>query len=253
MALIRLSPRAKYIAVLGICFVTSVTVRASETGYVNGLGYGNARVSVTSPTPLTAVASCTGFNASAAIPKGQGAQCEAPLPGGANPGTTCKAFNGAFWSFSCAGSPVGGDQCCEPLNATPTSYSPNGSISVYGNQLSSTDVSFTITWSGSDPGVVVCIDWYDEGTSASLGSQARFGPWSETVTYTITAQSSAYNITISVSMDQLSTVTYLGPNTSDQLAHMCQLSAVAAETRKAQSVPARTQTVPSARARRRRA
>jgi hypothetical protein len=70
---------------------------------------------------------------------------------------------------------------------TPSSPVAVGFLDVSAVVLNPSTANFTVTWSGSDPGVAMHLGWFDPATTPPtlLHQEMRIGPWSETIVITI--------------------------------------------------------------------
>lgn len=166
------------------------------SGEVNGFGFGTATVNIwcapnAPPAAPNFTQSQTGFVPTAML---------GPGLAGCNPNTSGFLSGGSLWRWNQQVVSMGGDTVDDhsllPL-VTPTSTLASGSVSVIGNPVSSSSASFLISWSGSDPGVAAHLAWYEGSTL--LYELLRVGPWSETISVSITSSESIEDIVLRAS------------------------------------------------------
>jgi hypothetical protein len=126
------------------------------------------------------------------------ANVEVGLPAGADPGTFARAWGGVGGRRIVRVTLKAGDVGCGSVVAS--SPSASGVIDVEGVQLSETTLELTVNWSGTDPGIAGCFSVSDQGGSGTLVNETRTGSWNESVTFTVTAQSSVEDLFISAEL-----------------------------------------------------
>ena len=210
---LRKIPRTRILStVLGVITSTVLTVtpRLAEalSGEVNGFGYGTATVNIwcapnAPPAAANFTQSQTGFVPTASL---------GPGLAGCNPNTSGFLSGGSLWRWNQQKVSMGGDTVDDhsllPF-VTPTSTLASGTVSVIGDPTSSSSALFTISWSGSDPGVAAHLAWY-EGTTL-LYELLRVGPWSETIGVSITSTGPIEDVVLRASGAAVSLVAVPAP------------------------------------------
>lgn len=187
----------------------------------------------------------TGFVPTAQIPP-------PALPAGCNPATSAFISGGSLWRWNVQAVAAGGDKVDwskswvngfgygsvtldpDDLSATPTSPLATGSLLIdLVEPPSSTLATFSVTWSGSDPGVTQRLRWYDyelpvptdfvgdntelpswASASTLLHEELRVGAWSETISVPISVHDTSHIILVVnglvTSVPEPATLTLLG-------------------------------------------
>lgn len=160
-------------------FFGSVLLAAAPSGatwFNNGIGLGAVRLDVTCATVLTPppALSPIAFSASVSIPP------TVPRPAACNPGSFGSSANGLFWSHVSTLAPVPGsgdgflDAATDLIPFITPSPIANITLSETATELSSTQVQFTVAWSGSNKSSALRIRAFDYSLSLSPGTPPGF-------------------------------------------------------------------------------